>query len=109
MTLDSPGKLPATTGPHVEIVETEDAVERRAREAYFTASQRQLIWSRFRKNRTAMTAGLLLIVLVLQLALLHVRMFTKALQRNRTTFTLVVYAVTVSLVAILAASAPVLR
>ena len=65
MTLDSPGKLPATTGPHVEIVETEDAVERRAREAYFTASQRQLIWSRFRKNRTAMTAGLLLIVLVL--------------------------------------------
>ena len=44
----------------------------------------------------------LLIVLVLQLALLHVRLFTKALQRNRTTFTLVVYAVTVSLVAILA-------
>ncbi|WP_370302611.1 ABC transporter permease [Pseudooceanicola sp.] len=65
MTLDSPGKLPATTGPHVEIVETEDAVERRAREAYFTASQRQLIWSRFRKNRTAMTAAALLIVLVL--------------------------------------------
>ncbi|MDZ8171780.1 hypothetical protein [Microbacterium xanthum] len=40
----------------------------------------------------------LLIVLVLQLALLHVRLFTKALQRNRTTFTLVVYIVTVVLV-----------
>ena len=50
--------LAQTTGPHVDIVETEDAVARRAKEAYFTASQRQLIWARFRKNRTAMTAAI---------------------------------------------------
>lgn len=64
MTMETPREVPATTGPHVEIVETEDAVERRAREAYFTASQRQLIWARFRKNRTAMTAATILMVLV---------------------------------------------
>ncbi|MBY6089588.1 ABC transporter permease [Maritimibacter alkaliphilus] len=58
-------KIPATTGPNVEIVETEDAVARRAREAYFTASQRQLILARFKKNRTAMVAATILIVLVL--------------------------------------------
>ncbi|MWB79263.1 ABC transporter permease subunit [Pseudooceanicola sp. 216_PA32_1] len=54
-----------TTGPDVAIVETEDAVERRAREAYFTASQRQLIWARFRKNRSAMIAGMILALLVM--------------------------------------------
>ena len=37
--------LADTTGPDVAIVETEDAVSRRAREAYFTATQRQLIWA----------------------------------------------------------------
>ena len=60
MTMDS-----QTTGPDVAIVETEDAVERRAREAYFTASQRQLIWARFRKNRSAMIAGIILAIIVL--------------------------------------------
>lgn len=54
-----------TTGPDVAIVETEDAVERRAREAYFTASQRQLIWARFRRNTSAMVAGIVLIGLIL--------------------------------------------
>lgn len=54
-----------TTGPDVAIVETEDAVERRAREAYFTASQGQLIWARFRRNTSAMVAGVVLVLLIL--------------------------------------------
>ena len=58
-------QVSGTTGPHVSIVETEDAVERRAREAYFTASQGQLIWARFRKNRSAMIAGIVLLTLIL--------------------------------------------
>ena len=41
-----------------------DAVSRRAREAYFTASQGQLIWTRFRKNRTAMVAVTVLLLLI---------------------------------------------
>ena len=36
-----------------------------AREAYFTASQRQLIWARFKKQRAAMIAAMVLAVLVL--------------------------------------------
>ncbi len=35
------------------------------KEAYFTASQGQLIWSRFKSDRTAMVAGWILIVMVL--------------------------------------------
>lgn len=57
--------LATTTGPDVSIVETEDAVKRRAKEAYFTASQYQLIWARFRRNRTAMIAGVILLGLIL--------------------------------------------
>lgn len=57
--------LAETTGPNVEVVETEDAVSRRAKEAYFTATQRQLIWARFKKNRTAMIAATVLILLIL--------------------------------------------
>jgi peptide/nickel transport system permease protein len=57
--------LAETTGPTVAIVETEDAVKRRAKEAYFTASQYQLIWARFRKNRSAMIAGVILFSLIL--------------------------------------------
>ncbi|MCR9111666.1 MAG: ABC transporter permease [Rhodobacteraceae bacterium] len=57
--------LARTTGPHVAVVETEDAVERRAKEAYFTASQGQLIWSRFKKQRAAMIAACVLIFLVI--------------------------------------------
>jgi len=35
------------------------------KEAYFTATQSQLIWARFRRNRTAMVSGLLLLALIL--------------------------------------------
>ncbi|MEM6467221.1 MAG: ABC transporter permease, partial [Pseudomonadota bacterium] len=38
--------------------------DQKAKEAYFTASQSQLIWARFRKNRTAMFAGCVLIFLI---------------------------------------------
>ncbi|NND42703.1 MAG: ABC transporter permease [Boseongicola sp.] len=57
--------LAQTTGPHVSIVETEDAVERRAKEAYFTASQSQLIWARFKKQKAALVAAYVLIFLVI--------------------------------------------
>ena len=53
------------TEPHVAIVETEDAATQKAREAYFTASQGQLIWARFRKNKSAMVAGTVLLILML--------------------------------------------
>ncbi|MCV2889336.1 ABC transporter permease [Ruegeria aquimaris] len=36
-----------------------------AKEAYFTASQRQLIWARFKKQRAAMVAATVLVVLIL--------------------------------------------
>ncbi|MEC8643220.1 MAG: ABC transporter permease, partial [Pseudomonadota bacterium] len=39
--------------------------DQRAREAYFTASQRQLVWARFKKQRAAMTAATVLIVLII--------------------------------------------
>ena len=39
-------------------------IDQAAREAYFTASQSQLIWARFRKNRAAMVAGTILMILV---------------------------------------------
>ena len=39
--------------------------EQRLKEAYFTASQGQLIWARFRRNRSAMVAGAVLILLIL--------------------------------------------
>ena len=38
--------------------------EERLRESYFTASQTQLIWARFRRNRSAMVAGLVLLGLI---------------------------------------------
>ena len=44
---------------------TLSAAEQRKKEAYFTASQGQLIWARFRRNRTAMAAGIVLVSLVL--------------------------------------------
>ncbi len=43
--------------------DTED--DRKTKEAYFTAGQYTLIWSRFKKNRTAMTAGVILIIMIL--------------------------------------------
>ena len=41
------------------------APDRKAREAYFTASQGELIWARFRRNRAAMVAACVLLALVL--------------------------------------------
>ena len=43
----------------------EALAEQRLKEAYFTASQTQLVWARFRKNRSAMVAGAVLILLIL--------------------------------------------
>ncbi len=40
-------------------------IDQKQKEAYFTASQRQLIWARFRRNRTAMVAGVVLVILIL--------------------------------------------
>lgn len=40
-------------------------VDQKAKEAYFTASQWQLIWSRFRANRTSMVAGYALLVIIM--------------------------------------------
>jgi peptide/nickel transport system permease protein len=34
------------------------------KEAYFTASQGQLIWARFKKQRAAMVAGVVLVLLI---------------------------------------------
>ena len=39
--------------------------ERKAKEAYFTAGQYALIWARFKKNRSAMVAGGILIIMIL--------------------------------------------
>jgi peptide/nickel transport system permease protein len=41
-----------------------DEAEQRAKEAYFTASQTQLIWARFKRSRSAMVAGVVLIMMV---------------------------------------------
>lgn len=42
-----------------------DKTSQQAKEAYFTASQRQLIWARFKKQKAAMVAATVLIVLIL--------------------------------------------
>jgi len=40
-------------------------VDQKLKEAYFTASQGQLIWTRFKKNRSALAGGIVLLALVL--------------------------------------------
>ena len=42
-----------------------DKTSQQAKEAYFTASQRQLIWARFKKQKAAMVAATVLVVLIL--------------------------------------------
>ena len=42
-----------------------DLSDQKAKEAYFTASQSQLIWARFKKQRSAMIAAVILLVLVI--------------------------------------------
>ena len=39
------------------------SADQKSREAYFTASQMQLVWARFKKNRAAMIAGMVLITI----------------------------------------------
>ncbi len=46
-------------------VSAEAEAERLRKEAYFTASQMQLIWARFRKQRAAMVGASVLVVLIL--------------------------------------------
>ncbi len=41
------------------------AADQKAKEAYFTASQSQLIWARFKKQRSAMVAAVILMALLL--------------------------------------------
>jgi peptide/nickel transport system permease protein len=43
---------------------TVEVEAQRSKEAYFTASQRQLIWARFKKQRAAMVAAAVLVVLI---------------------------------------------
>ena len=40
-------------------------VDQKSKEAYFTASQGQLIWTRFKKQRAAMVGAAVLIILIL--------------------------------------------
>ena len=44
---------------------TENSAVDTSKEAYFTASQGQLVWQRFKKNRSAMIAGWVLIIIIL--------------------------------------------
>ncbi|SDX40848.1 peptide/nickel transport system permease protein [Ruegeria halocynthiae] len=44
---------------------TASSTNQQAKEAYFTASQRQLIWARFKRQRAAMVAASVLVVLIL--------------------------------------------
>ena len=52
-----------TETPTIE--ETDVNVDQKAKEAYFTAGQGQLIWARFKKQKAAMVGAGLLIVLIL--------------------------------------------
>ena len=44
---------------------TNSAVDQKQKEAYFTASQGQLIWQRFKKNKSALVGAWVLIILIL--------------------------------------------
>ena len=48
----------------IDAPETDPNLDQKAKEAYFTATQTQLIWARFKKSRSAMIAGAVLIVLI---------------------------------------------
>ena len=48
-----------------QTINATSTIDQRKKEAYFTASQSQLIWARFKKNRTAMIAAWALILMVL--------------------------------------------
>jgi len=48
-----------------DLTQTDASVDQKRKEAYFTASQRQLIWTRFKRNRSAMAGALVLVALIL--------------------------------------------
>ena len=48
-------------------ITVQDAQDQKLKEAYFTASQGQLIWARFKKQRAAMVAATVLIATVVYL------------------------------------------
>ena len=45
--------------------QTDANVDQKRKEAYFTASQGQLIWTRFKKNKSAMAGAIVLVALIL--------------------------------------------
>lgn len=49
----------------IETAAVDDAAERKSKEAYFTAGQYALIWARFKKSRSAMVGGSVLLVMIL--------------------------------------------
>ena len=49
----------------IDAPETDPALDQKAKEAYFTASQTQLIWARFKRNRSAMIAASVLVFMIL--------------------------------------------
>ena len=53
-----------TTAPDPTNLPTAAPDDQKAKEAYFTASQSQLIWARFKKQRAAMVAATVLVVLI---------------------------------------------
>ncbi len=48
-----------------ETTQPDAAIEQKRKEAYFTASQGQLIWTRFRRQKSAVVAAWVLVVLIL--------------------------------------------
>ncbi|MGI9422764.1 MAG: ABC transporter permease [Hyphomicrobiaceae bacterium] len=57
--------MTATADQKDHLSATELSEDQKLKEAYFTASQGQLIWSRFKRNRSAMIAGWCLIIMIL--------------------------------------------
>ena len=55
---DAPG-----TAENAPVID--DEVDRKTKESYYTAGQYALIWSRFKKSRSAMVAGVILITMIL--------------------------------------------
>jgi len=48
-----------------DMTNTDATINQDLKEAYFTASQGQLIWTRFKRNRSAMVGGVVLAILIL--------------------------------------------
>jgi len=54
-----------TDTSHTEPAIIDDAADQKLKEAYFTASQGQLIWARFKKQKAAMAGAWILVILIL--------------------------------------------